>query len=44
MKKKLKKYTILLKQNKISLEDIQKSISGWLGYVKHANTRNLIKT
>lgn len=44
MKRKLKKYTILLKENKITLPEIQRSIAGWLGYVKHADSYNLRKS
>lgn len=44
MKRKLKRYTRLLKDGKISISDIQRSIAGWLGYVKHANSYNLRKS
>lgn len=44
MKRKLKKYTELLRENKIEMSDIQKSIAGWLGYVKHADSYNLRKS
>ncbi len=44
MKRKLKKYTELLKENKITLPEIQRSIAGWLGYVKHADSYNLRKS
>ena len=44
MKRKLKKYTKLLKQNKITLPEIHRSIVGWLGYVKHADSYNLRKS
>lgn len=44
MKKKLKKYTNMLKEGKITLPEIQKSIAGWLGYVKHADSYNLRKS
>lgn len=44
MKRKLKKYTNMLKQGKITLPEIQRSIAGWLGYVKHANSYNLRKS
>ena len=43
MRRKLKKYTKDLKEGKITLPEIQKSIAGWLGYVKHANTYHLRK-
>ena len=44
MKRRLKKYTKLLKEGKITMLDIQKSIAGWLGYVKHADSYNLRKS
>ena len=44
MKRKLKRYTILLKEGKITLPEIQRSIAGWLGYVKHADSYNLRKS
>jgi retron-type reverse transcriptase len=44
MKRKLKKYTRLLKEGKMTLPDIQKSIAGWLGYVKHADSYQLRKS
>jgi len=44
MKRKLKKYTKLLKEGKITIPDIQRSIAGWLGYVKHADSYNLRKS
>lgn len=44
MKRKLKNYTKLLKENKIILPEIQRSIAGWLGYVKHADSYNLRKS
>ena len=44
MKRKLKRYTKQLKQGKITLPEIQRSIAGWLGYVKHANSYNLRKS
>ncbi len=44
MKRKLKKYTQQLKDGKISLPEIQRSIAGWLGYVKHADSYNLRKS
>ena len=44
MKRKLKKYTKLLKEEKITISDIQRSIAGWLGYVKHADSYNLRKS
>lgn len=43
MKRKLKSYTKLLKDGKITLPEIQRSIAGWLGYVKHADSYNLRK-
>lgn len=33
-----------LKDGKISLPEIQRSIAGWLGYVKHADSYNLRKS
>ena len=44
MKRKLKKYTRLLKEGEMTLTDIQRSIAGWLGYVKHADSYNLRKS
>ena len=44
MKRKLKKYTKLLRNGKIELPEIQKSIAGWLGYAKHADTYFLRKS
>lgn len=44
MKKKLKTFTRLLKEDKVTLPEIQKSIAGWLGYVKHADSYNLRKS
>jgi len=44
MKRKLKKYTKLLKEEKITLIDIKRSIAGWMGYVKHADTKTLIES
>ena len=44
MKRKLKHYTKLLKEGKIELSDIQRSIAGWSGYVNHANSYNLRKS
>lgn len=44
MKRKLKKYTTLLKKGKMGLSDIQKSIAGWLGYVVHADSYGLRKS
>ena len=38
------KYTKLLKDGRITISDIQKSIAGWLGYVKHADSYNLRKS
>lgn len=38
MKRKLKLYTKQLKSGKITLLEIQRSIAGWTGYVKHADT------
>lgn len=44
MKRKLKDYTKKLKNGKISLPEIQRSIAGWLGYVKYADSYNLRKS
>lgn len=44
MKRKLKKYTKLLKEGRIEIPEIQKSIAGWLGYAKHADTYFLRKS
>lgn len=44
MKRKLKLYTKQLKNGKITLLEIQRSIAGWTGYVKHADTFNLMKS
>lgn len=44
MKRKLKKYTKELKEGKITLPEIQKSIAGWLGYVKYADSYCLRKS
>lgn len=44
MKRKLKRYTIQLKEGKITLPEIQRSIAGWLGYVKYADSYNLRKS
>lgn len=44
MKRKLKRYTRLLKSGKMELPEIQKSIAGWLGYAKHADTYFLRKS
>lgn len=44
MKRKLKKYTKELKEGKITLTEIQRSIAGWLGYVKHADSYCLRKS
>lgn len=44
MKRKLKLYTKQLKSGKITLQEIQRSIAGWTGYVKHADTFNLMKS
>lgn len=44
MKRKLKRYTKQLKEGKITLPEIQRSIAGWLGYVKHADSYNLRKS
>lgn len=38
MKRKLKSYTRLLKEGRITLPDIQRSIAGWTGYTNHADT------
>ena len=37
-------YTEQLKEGKITLPEIQRSIAGWLGYVKHADSYNLRKS
>ena len=34
----------LLKEGKIELSDVQRSIAGWSGYVNHANSYNLRKS
>ena len=44
MKRKLKRYTMQLKEGKITLPEIQRSIAGWLSYVKHADSYNLRKS
>lgn len=44
MKNKLKIYTKKLKNGEITLPEIQRSIAGWLGYVKHADSYNLRKS
>ena len=44
MKRKLKRYTKQLKKGKITLHEIQRSIAGRLGYVKHADSYNLRKS
>ena len=44
MKRKLKHYTKLLKEGKIELSDVQRSIAGWSGYVNHANSYSLRKS
>ena len=44
MKRKLKLFTKRLNCGEITLIDIQRSIAGWSGYVKHANCYNLIKS
>ena len=44
MKRKLKLYTKQLKSGKITLPEIQRSIADWTGYVKHADTFNLMKS
>ena len=41
---KLKRYTRQLKEGKITLTEIQRSIAGWLGYVKHADSYKLRKS
>lgn len=41
MKRKLKRYTKQLREGKITLPEIQRSIASWLGYVKHADSYNL---
>lgn len=43
MRRKLKLYTKKLKSGEITLPEIQRSIVGWLGYVKHADSYNLRK-
>ena len=44
MKRKLKLYTRKLKKGEITLPEIQRSIAGWRGYVKHADSYNLMKS
>jgi len=44
MKHKLREYTQKLREEEITLLEIQRSIAGWLGYVKHADTYHLIKS
>ncbi len=44
MKRKLRKYTNELKEGKITLPEIQRSIAGWIGYVKHADSYKLRKS
>ena len=44
MKRKLKHYTKLLKEGKIELSDVHRSIAGWSCYVNHANSYNLRKS
>ena len=44
MKRKLKGYTKLLKSGKITLLEIQRSIAGWLGYVKHTDSDGLLRS
>ena len=44
MKRKLKLFTKELKDGQITLPEIQRSIAGWLGYVKHADSYNLMKS
>ena len=44
MQRKLRLYTKKLKNEEITLPEIQKSIAGWLGYVKHADSYNLRKS
>ena len=44
MKRKLKLYTKKLKKGEITLPEIQRSIAGWYGYVKHADSYNLMKS
>lgn len=44
MKRKLRLYTKELREGKITLSEIQRSIAGWLGYVKHADSYNLRKS
>ena len=42
--KLLKAHTRQLKEGKITLTEIQRSIAGWLGYVKHADSYKLRKS
>lgn len=44
MKRKLKLYTKKLKNGEITLPEIQRSIAGWCGYVKHSDSYNLMKS
>lgn len=44
MKRKLNEYTKKLKKGEITLPEIQRSIAGWLGYVKHADSYSLRKS
>lgn len=44
MKRKLKGYTKRLKNGKITLPEIQRSIAGWIGYAKYADSYNLRKS
>lgn len=43
MKKRLKIFQRLWKQNQINLEEIRCSLGSWLGHASHANTYNLRK-
>ena len=44
MKRKLEKDIQRIKKGKITLPEIQRSIAGWLGYVKHADSYGLRKS
>jgi len=43
MKRKLKRYQILYKENKINLNKIISSLASWLGHTAHCNSYNLRK-
>lgn len=43
MRRKLKRYMELYRQNKITLKKIKQSLTSWLGHVKHANSYNVVK-